>query len=91
MTEITSVRETPIDRKQSIWENLGYVALALTIVGQILVGIIYLAGQGCWLASNAILISRNVALHRPKADMVKDCCMTAITTGLIVASLLGVF
>lgn len=91
MNIIENVREVPTDKRTRVWENLGYVALALTIIGQILVGVVYLAGQGCWLVSNAILVSRNIALSRPRADMVKDVCMSAITTALIVAHLLGVF
>lgn len=71
-----------------VWENVQLLCLGLTIVGQILIGPMYIVGQSCWLVSNVLAIIRNFILHRPFADKVKDVVMTAITTGLIIAYLI---
>lgn len=71
---------------RKIWENIQYLGLALTIVGQIVIGPWWLLGQSLWEVANLISVSRDFALHRPTADKVKDICMTALTTGLIAAS-----
>lgn len=71
-----------------VWENIQLLCLGLTIVGQILIGPMYIVGQSCWLVSNALAVIRNFILHRPFADKVKDAVMTAITTGLMLAYLI---
>lgn len=82
--------EQPIQtpQHQSLWENLQYIGLALTIAGQIVIGPLWLLGQTFWLIANIISVSRDFILHRPHADTVKDICMTALTVGLIIASFL---
>ena len=63
----------------------------MTIAGQVVIGGSYLLGQGVWLTANIIAVARDIALHRPAADVVKDVAMTALTAGLIVFYLLGGF
>lgn len=93
MQEITNVQET--QERPSIWAQVWtqaqYLNLALTIVGQILVGSTYLLGQTAWLVANIIAVVRDVVLHRPAADIVRDVAMTALTAGLIGFYLLGGF
>ena len=88
-------KQTPQLEKKStarkVWENLQYLNLAMTIAGQVVIGGSYLLGQGVWLAANLIAVGRDIALHRPAADVVKDVAMTALTAGLIVFYLLGGF
>lgn len=67
-------------------ENVQYVVLFLTVVGQILIGVNYFLGQGTWLLANAITVTRNVKLDRPRADKVQGWFMFALTFGLIVAN-----
>lgn len=69
--------------QNNIWEIVGYLCLALCVVGQITVGYIYLPAQIMYLVSNALAVYRNYALNLPRANKVKDICFTAITIGLI--------
>lgn len=71
-----------------VWENIQYIGLALTIIGQIVIGPMWIVGQSLWLTANIIAVARDFALHRPVADKVKDIGLTALTAGLIVASFL---
>lgn len=73
-------------RQMITWENAQYLVLFLTVVGQILIGANYYLGQGVWLVSNAITVSRNIKLDRPKADKVQGWFMFALTFGLIVTN-----
>ena len=73
---------------RKIWENLQYVNLALTIIGQIVIGPLWLLGQGLWATANLIAVVRDFVLARPVADKVKDIAMLALTLGLIAASFL---
>lgn len=88
-------KQTPQLEKKStarkVWENLQYLNLAMTIVGQVVIGGSYLLGQGVWLVANCIAVIRDVVLKRPAADVVKDVAMTALTAGLIGFYLLGGF
>lgn len=74
-----------------IWENLQLLVLAMTIAGQMFVGADYLIGQGLWCAANVISVVRNFVLHRPFADIVKDCALTAITIILIVLRVMSFY
>lgn len=65
------------------WNRALYFVLALTILGQMTIGLSYLAGQGMWLVANLITVWRDVALDRPRADKVKDVCMLCLTIGLV--------
>lgn len=94
MNQIQNVREMPTEEKtlaRKVWENLQYLNLALTIGGQCLIGASYLVGQTAWLIANLIAVARDVVLHRPAADIVRDVAMSALTAGLIGFYLLGGF
>lgn len=77
------------DMKTLIWENLQLLVLALTIIGQITVGIWFLVGQGIWFISNIITVVRDFVLKRPAADKIKNIALTAITAGLIILNVFG--
>lgn len=90
----TNTTNKPKEEKtlaRKVWENLQYLNLALTIGGQCLIGASYLFGQTAWLIANVIAVVRDVVLHRPAADIVRDVAMTALTAGLIGFYLLGGF
>lgn len=76
---------------RAIWENIQFFVLALTIAGQMFVGVAFFIGQGLWAVANIISIIRDFVLHRPVADIVKDSVMTAITIALITLRLLGLY
>lgn len=73
-------------KKFITWENAQYAVLFLTIAGQVLIGVSYFLGQGTWLLANAITVTRNIKLDRPKADKVQGWFMFALTFGLIAAN-----
>lgn len=66
-------------------ERLQYLVLALTIMGQVCIGIDYMLGQGLWLVANLITVGRNLGLERPRADKVQGVFMLALTCGLMVS------
>lgn len=68
------------------WEKVQYIVLALTVLGQVCIGASYYLGQGLWLVANAITVSRNIALDRPRADRVQGWFMLALTLGLMVSN-----
>lgn len=74
-----------------IWENAQFFVLALTIAGQMFVGVAFFIGQGLWAVANIISVIRDFILRRPVADIVKDSAMTAITIALITLRLLGLY
>ena len=71
-------------------ENLQYLVLALTVAGQVVIGVSFLWGQGVWCLANFITVARDFALQRPRADIVKDTAMLGLTIGLITAYFLGI-
>ena len=71
------------NRIETFFINLQYLCLALTILGQITMGIGYIIGQSCFFAANVFTLTRDFVLHRPTPDKVKNCCLTALTLGLI--------
>lgn len=70
------------------WDNMGYLILALLLIGQITVGWAFFLGQGAYLIGNVINVTRDFKLDRPKADKIKNICFTAITIGLIIIKIL---
>lgn len=69
-------------------ENLQYVALALTVTGQVTIGANYFVGQGCYLLANVVAVYRNVRLERPTPDKVRDWALTGLTAGCIIAAVI---
>lgn len=66
------------------WANMGYVVMALLLVGQVTVGWAFLLGQGAYLVGNVLNVIRDFKLGRPASDKVKNVCFTAITVGLMI-------
>lgn len=66
------------------WNNMGYLVMALLLVGQVTVGWLFMVGQGAYLVGNTINVVRDFKLGRPASDKVKNICFTAITLGLII-------
>lgn len=77
------------DKKNIIWETVGYITLALCIFGQIAVGSIYLVAQCAYLIANVAGVIRDYALNLPSANKVKDIFFTAITMGLIIVRIVA--
>lgn len=71
-------------------ENLQYLGLGLTVLGQVLVRFdLALVAQSVWLIANVIALSRDFYLERPTADKVKNACLTALTLGLVISILIN--
>lgn len=70
------------------WEVIGYIILALCVVGQIAVGYVYLPAQILYLLANIAEVARDFALCLPRANKVKDICFTGITIALIIIYLI---
>lgn len=71
-------------KKETIWEIVGYIGLALCVFGQIAIGWVYLVAQCAYLLANISGVIRDFALKLPNANKVKDIVFTAITLALIV-------
>lgn len=74
--------------KNVFWENLQLACLALTIIGQIVIGASFFFGQGLWLIANFVSLIRDFVLKRPAADKIKDATLAAITAGIIITAYL---
>lgn len=70
------------------WEIIGYITLALCIIGQIAVGYTYIPAQIVYLIANIAGFIRDYALELPRANKVRDAVFTAITIGLIIIYLI---
>ena len=71
-------------KKETIWEIVGYIGLALCVFGQSAIGWVYLVAQCAYLLANISGVVRDFALKLPNANKVKDIVFTAITLALIV-------
>lgn len=91
INEIKNIKLNSINEKGNskirFWEQLQLLTLALTIVGQCVIGGFFFLGQGIWLIANIISLIRDFKLNRPYADKVKNATMTAITIGIIASYL----
>ena len=67
-----------------MYNIMTYAAIALTIIGQIIIGSSYLCGLACWMAANVLFLIVAVGSHSSKAEIVRNVCMSAITAGLII-------
>ena len=65
-------------------EGLGYCGLALTIIGQCVIGISYLCGQSCWLVANGCYLIKAVKQDLGRAEIVRNVALSAITAGLMI-------
>ena len=55
-----------------IWDNVGYIVMALLLIGQVTVGWLFMVGQGAYLIGNILNVVRDFKLGRPRADKVKN-------------------
>lgn len=78
-------------KNNNFWEIAGYAGLALTIAGQVVIGINYMGGQACWLVANALYLSKAFKQDLGKAEIVRNVAMSALTAGLMIAKALGAF
>lgn len=86
MKEIKNIRfhnNSQTNATVKTWENIQFLVLILTIVGQVTVGASFIIGQSVWLIANTIALVRDFALKRPIADKTKNATLWAITCGLI--------
>lgn len=68
--------------------NLAYISIALTVVGQCTVGSSFYIGQIAYLVANIVNCTRDLILHRPRADKIRNFTFLGITIGLIVLNLI---
>lgn len=92
INEITNVKTVSIPSRETehrtkVWEEMQLLVLALTIIGQCIVGGFFIIGQSLWCVANTIALIRDFKLQRPYADKVKNATMLAITIGIIVGYL----
>lgn len=64
-----------------------YVAIGLTIIGQIAVGYSYLCGLTLWMIANVLYLIVAVVAEQGRTEIVRNVCMSAITLGLIAVNL----
>ena len=75
-------------KKSQIFINLAYVAIVLTVVGQVTVGKNFYIGQCAYLVANIVNCTRDLVLHRPIADKIRNFTFLGITAGLIILNLI---
>ena len=75
-------------RNSKLIVNLAYVAIALTVIGQCTVGNNFYIGQIAYLVANVVNCGRDIYLHRPTADKIKNFTFLGITIGLIVLQMI---
>ena len=64
--------------------NLAYLAIVLTVIGQVTVGNYFYIGQGAYLVANIVNCTRDIILKRPVADKIKNFTFLGITAGLMI-------
>lgn len=70
-------------------EIMGYVGIALLLVGNVTVGKYYLFAQVLYLIANGMNTYRSFSLGQSSADKVRNILFTAVTIGLIIINLRG--
>ena len=78
-------------KKVNFYEVMGYMAIALTVIGQIVINISVIMGQIFWLIANALYLTKAIKQEMGKAEIMRNVIMSAITCGLIVLAAVGVF
>lgn len=71
--------------------GLAYVSIVLTVIGQCVMGVNFYFGQGAYLLSNIVNCTRDIILHRPKADKIKNFTFLGITIGLMLLRYFSVY
>lgn len=75
-------------KKQTIWEIVGYIGLALCVFGQVAIGWFYLLAQFAYLVANVSGMIRDFALDLPPSNKVRDIAFSGITLALILIRIL---
>lgn len=70
--------------KKYVNEIIGYVGIALLLIGQVTIGKYYLFAQALYLIANGINTVRSFVLKQAGADKVRNILFTAVTIGLII-------
>lgn len=65
------------------WEVIGYITLALLVIGQIAIGYWYIPAQCCYLFANVACMVRGFKIRLPLADNIKNVTFVAITIACI--------
>lgn len=74
-----------------MFEVFGYIAIFLTVIGQVAVNIDPLYGQTAWMVANILFLVKAVKQKQGKAEITRNVVMSAITAGLISLCVLGIF
>lgn len=77
--------------KDKMFEMCGYVAIALTVFGQVVINISALGGQTIWMVANLLYLVKAFGQNLGKAEITRNFVMSGVTTGLIVLNVLHVF
>ena len=91
MNEIKNLLTAQDDNRNGILEVCGYIAIAITVLGQFAVNISPLVGQSLWMIANVLYLIKAVRQDLGKAEVTRNVIMSAITAALIGLCLLGVF
>lgn len=78
-------------KKVNFYEVMGYMAIALTVIGQIVINISVIMGQIFWFVANALYLTKAIKQEMGKAEIMRNVIMSAITCGLIILAAVGVF
>ncbi len=78
-------------KKINFYEVMGYMAIALTVIGQIVINISVIMGQIFWFVANALYLAKAIKQEMGKAEIMRNVIMSAITCGLIILAAVGVF
>lgn len=73
------------------YEVLGYIGIALTVIGQIVINISPIGGQLIWFFANICFLVKAVKQKMGRAETIRNVIMLSITTGLIILCFIGVF
>ena len=73
------------------YEVMGYTAIAITVIGQIIINISPIAGQCAWMVANILYLIKATKTNMGRAEITRNVIMSAITIGLIILCVIGVF
>lgn len=74
-------------KELNVQEIVGYICLALLVIGNITVGKYYLFAQIVYLIANGFSTIRSFVLKQPSSDKVRNVVFTGITIALIIIAL----
>ena len=70
-----------------LMEMAGYVGIALTVCGQVVVNFSAMWGQIIWLVANALFLAKAVNQNMGKAEISRNMIMLGVTIGLIILNI----